>query len=99
MHSSSAAALKLSCSATARNVRSWWSVRVLSSASVSAIPDSGSTIGQVTEEGGGPKPGATAAAAPPGPRERGGALLEAGSFAEPDRFEAGPVAGGRGARG
>src|SRR6266487_4438867 len=48
MLSSCAAALKLSCSATARNVRSWCSVRALSTASVSAITNSGSTIGQVT---------------------------------------------------
>src|SRR5215472_12933862 len=93
MLSSSAAALKLSCSATARNVRSWWSVRVLSSASVSAIPDSRSTIGQVTEEGGGSKPGGTASAPLPGPRERIEALVDAGSFAELDRLEAGPGAG------
>src|SRR5579859_2422575 len=72
MLSSSAAALKLRCSATARNVRSWWSVRVLSSASVSAIPNSGSTIGQVTEDGG---------------RARIAALVEAGSFFELDRME------------
>src|SRR5215472_17462802 len=51
MLSSWAAALKLSCSATAQNVRSWCSVSALSSARVSAIAESGSTIGQVTEEG------------------------------------------------
>jgi propionyl-CoA carboxylase beta chain len=47
----------------------------------------------VTEEGGGRKPGATAAAPPPGPRARIEALLDAGSFAELDRFETGPGGG------
>src|SRR5437879_9911078 len=74
MLSSCAAALKLSCSATARNVRSWCSVRALSSARVSAITESRSTIGQVT------------AAPPPHPaaRERIDALLDPGSLFELD---------------
>jgi acetyl-CoA carboxylase carboxyltransferase component len=46
----------------------------------------------VTEEGGGRQPGG-AASALPGPRERIEALLDAGSFAELDRLDAGPGAG------
>src|ERR1051326_8146361 len=53
MLSSCAAALKLSCSATARNVRSWWSVSVFSLVSVSAIDDPGTTIGDVEQPVGG----------------------------------------------
>src|SRR5215471_9859062 len=55
--------------------------------------DSGSTIGQVTEEGGGRQPGGTASAPLPSPRERIEALLDPGSFAELDRLDAGPGAG------
>jgi propionyl-CoA carboxylase beta chain len=49
----------------------------------------------VTDEGGGRKPGGTADAVivASGPRERIEALLDAGSFAELDRFETGPGAG------
>ena len=47
----------------------------------------------MTEEGGGSKPGGTASAPLPGPRERIEALVDAGSFAELDRLEAGPGAG------
>jgi propionyl-CoA carboxylase beta chain len=50
----------------------------------------------VTEEGGGLEAGATASAARPtlpSPRERIEALLDAGSFAELDRLDAGPGAG------
>src|SRR5260370_2218693 len=73
MLSSSAAALKLSCSATARKVRSWCSVRDLSRASGSAIADSRTTIGHVTEVGGEREPG---------PRARLERLLDPGSFTE-----------------
>ncbi|TMC09919.1 MAG: hypothetical protein E6J41_09525 [Chloroflexi bacterium] len=92
MLSSSAAALKLSCSATARNVRSWWSVSVLSRATVSAMPESRSTIGQVTEEGGRGKPAGGATAPPAEPRARVEALLDPGSFAEFDRGGSGHAA-------
>ena len=44
----------------------------------------------MTDEGGGRRPGGTAPAPPPGPRERIGGLLDAGSFTELDRVESGP---------
>src|SRR2546421_739860 len=61
MLSSWAAALKLSCSATARKERSWCRVSPLSRASASAI--AGTTIGHVTAEPAGCGPKITA----PGP--------------------------------
>src|SRR2546423_2203335 len=82
MLSSWAAALKLSCSATARKVRSWCRVSPLSRASASAL--AATTIGHVTAEpaGGGRKLGVPA---PAEARERVAALLDAGSFVELDR--------------
>src|SRR5258708_1510779 len=84
MRSSSAAALKLSCSATAGKVRSWCSVRDLSRASGSAIADSRTTIGHVTEVGGGREPG---------PRARIDRLLDPGSFTELDGLAGAAAAG------
>src|SRR6266540_4213762 len=96
MLSSWAAALKLSCSATARKVRSWCSVRVLSSASVSAIRIPGSTIGQVTDLGGRDVRGAVPARTTPPAAvaiDRVHALLDPGSFVELDRSAAGRAPG------
>src|SRR5260370_22518549 len=64
----------MSCSATARNVRSWCSVSVLSSATVSAIPESRSTIGQVTGQR----------------VQRIEALLDPGTFVELDQVARAP---------
>src|SRR5947209_15664399 len=89
MLSSWAAALKLSCSATARKVRSWCRVSPLSRASASAI--AATTIGHVTAEpaGGGRKlPAATPGGMSTAARERVEALLDAGSFVELDRQRA-----------
>src|SRR2546429_7693667 len=113
MLSSWAAALKLSCSATARNVRSWCRVRAFSTASVSAIADSRTTIGQVTEPQ--PTPPAAPDEAEPklerfrrrrsGVRGHGGgvargrleALLDPESLVELDLFASEAVVAGWGA--